>query len=479
MNDETNWEDLVDRHLRGELEEAEMERLAEELNRDLNVRHQFVQQASWDTELTEAIRETNGLNMDQIPPELTGSKTERVWASKPSTLQPLLAAAAVIIIALSIGLINQLTTPRTASVQNSRGVKDAEPSIATITGLSGAMIWTGDRGQTVQDITVGTELSGGTIEGLGPDSWFELKFHDGSTVMISGISLLTFADADQKKLRLREGRLSAKVSPQPDGKPMLIQTRNAFMEVLGTQFDLETDLASTELTVNEGKVNFKRLSDGSEVNVLAKHHVTTDTDEVLAPSLKPDSVHAWKSELRTNLGYGKWQPATEETPASLRAIPLIPPTSPNSTLYLSSLSVSRSDASPVVLLQKSKIIVRGQLSYATRVHFGIRVKYANGEFAGMYRGDLLAKQPLAMVEDSGKFEEVYSLEHFTIDPSVSERRQQKLAPKPDGLILDAIWAFTANGRPAGLAISEVEVVPPDQWDNIKGKRSRSLSEQSR
>ena len=147
--------------------------------------------------------------------------------------------------------------------------------------------------------------------------------------MISGTSLLTFADIGQKKMRLREGRLSANVEPQPVGKPMLIHTRSAVLKVLGTQFNVEAGLASTVLTVSEGKVNFRRLSDGSEVDVLAKHQVTTDTDDDLMPALSPDSVHAWKSQLQMKPGnYGKWRPANEQQPASLKAIPLIPPDAP-------------------------------------------------------------------------------------------------------------------------------------------------------
>jgi hypothetical protein len=377
-------------------------------------------------------------------------------------LRILLAAAAVIIVVLSAGLIYERAQSASRITENNKSMQRrvSSASIARITGLSGSLIWTGDRGQIVRNITVGTDLAGGTIEGMAPDSWFELRFRDGSTVMISGTSMLTFADLGQKQLRLREGRLSAKVVPQPDGKPMLIYTRSALLKVLGTQFDVEADLTSTVLNVSEGKVRLRRLSDGSEVDVLAKHHVTTDTDDDLLPVLVPDSVHAWKSQLHLKPGnYGKWQPATEQQQASLKAIPLIPPEFPDITLYLAGLSIHRSDGSPVVVLPGSKFVVRGRLRSEARVHVGIRVTYPNGEFAGMFRGDLHEKQPLATMDTNGRFEEVYNLQHFTIDPAVHDRKDE-LAARPDGLILDGVWAFTHTGSPSGLEVTEVELIPP-------------------
>ena len=52
-------------------------------------------------------------------------------------------------------------------------------------------------------------------------------------------------------------------------------------------------------------------------------------------------------------------------------------------------------------------------------------------------------------------------QHFTVDPAVRDR-QNELAAKPDGLILDGVWAFTHTGGPPGLEITEVEVIPPAQ-----------------
>ena len=55
MNDKNDWEELIDRHLRGELEESEKERLTELLDTNAAARQGFVEQVQWDTEFAEAL----------------------------------------------------------------------------------------------------------------------------------------------------------------------------------------------------------------------------------------------------------------------------------------------------------------------------------------------------------------------------------------------------------------------------------------
>ncbi|MCH8148762.1 MAG: FecR domain-containing protein [Planctomycetes bacterium] len=461
MNEKHDLEELMDRQLRGELDESETERLAELLDSDPTARREFVEHAQWDTRFAEVLREKDVEECaDAMFAERTATKHER----PPRITLPrlLLAVSAVVIVTLSVGLLYQQSSAnrRIAEITKVNQRPMAEPPIAKITGLSGTLIWTGDRGRIVRDVTVGTKLPGGTIEGMAPDSWFELEFNDGSTVMISGTTMLTFADAGQKELRLREGIFSANVVPQPEGKPMLIHTRSALLKVLGTQFGVEANLTSTVLNVSEGKVRVRRLSDGSEVDVPAKHQVVVEDDRDLTPELVPDSVHHWKSRLhRGPGGYGKWLPATAQQSGSQKATPFVPSKYPKVTLYLLSIPVSRSDSSPVVVQPDSQFVVRGRLNKRARVHFGIGVRHVNGEFAGKFRGDLGDRQPISELDSEGHFEAVYRLGDFTLDPCVRDRKD-KLAGKPEGLVLNAVWAFTHTGGPSGLEVTEVELIPP-------------------
>ena len=461
MSTNDNWEDLIERHLRDELTEPEMEQLAERLDSDPAARQLLVEEAVWDTRMADVLR---GTSSDDSPDLILANRgTDLAQQRSANTvLRVMLASAAVVIVALSAGLFQQRAQAerRIAEITANAAEARPQPSIAKVIGLSGSLIWTGDRGEIRRELKVGNELPGGTIEGVAPDSWFELQFNDGSTVMISGTSVLTFADAGQKVLRLKEGSLSARVEAQPDDRPMLVHTNTALLQVLGTRFKVEAGLASTALNVSEGKVRLKRLSDNREVDVPAQHRLIAEADNELIAISAPESVSEWTSDLHSKPdSYGKWQRPTNGQPASLKAIPLVPPSAPHVTLYLAGVTARRADDSPVVVQPGSRFIVRGRLQTEARVHFGIRVSHANGEMAGMFRGDLHKDQPLAATDSDGRFEEVYQLESFSIDPAVYDRKDE-LAAKPEGLILNAAWAFTHTGSPSGLKILEFELIPP-------------------
>ncbi len=479
MTDPTGWQ-LIEDWRNGVISDEDFASLQDLLRADAEVRQTLRRSMTMDsalrdraeaellapesdTEFAEALRESSQSSRDAGILAAERTITDGQWASKPAALRLMLAAAAVVIVALSAGLIYQLAYPKggTAETNNvATQPRVSDVSIARITGLSGSLIWTGDRGQIVRDVKVGTELAGGTIEGMSPDSWFELQFNDGSTVMISGTSMLTFANLGQKELRLREGIFSANVVPQPNGKPMLIHTPSTLLEVLGTQFDVEARLASTTLNVTEGKVRMRRLSDGREVDVPAKHRVIAEGGGELTLESVPEPVNHWKSQLHLRpRGYGKWLPATRQRAAAKKAIPLVPPDNPGLTLYLLGIPVSRSDGPPVVVRSDSQFVVRGRLNKPAKVHFGIAVSDVNGEFVGKFRGDLHGRQPISEPNENGQFEVVYQIGDFTLDPSVRDR-EEELAVRPDDLVLNGVWAFTLNGSPSGLEVTEVELISP-------------------
>jgi ferric-dicitrate binding protein FerR (iron transport regulator) len=462
MSTNDDWQELVDRHLRDELTEPEMERLAEWLDSNPAARQSFVEESLWDTRMAEVLRGGSDDETAQGFAVATASNLD-LQKSRNTVLRLMLAAAVAVIVVLSVGLYQQQAQAerRIAKIQSNSPEVKPEPSIAKIIGLSGLLIWTGDRGEIQRELVVGTELPGGTVEGVAPDSWFELQFNDGSTVMISGTSMLTFADAGQKVLRLKEGNLSASVEPQPADKPMLLHTHTAVLQVLGTRFDVEASLTSTALNVSEGLVRVRRLSDGGEVDVPAKHRLFTEADNELLPLGVPDAVYAWKSQLQLRPGgYGKWLPGNKQRVASQKAIPLVPPDQPDVTLYLLGIPVGSSQNSPVVVQQDSRFVVRGRLTKPAQVFFGIGMSQANGEFAGKFRGDKESQQPVTELDSDGRFEVVYRLSDFSLDPCVRDRKDE-LPARPDGLVLKHVWAFTHTGRPSGLEVTAVELIPPD------------------
>jgi ferric-dicitrate binding protein FerR (iron transport regulator) len=276
----SDFEQRIGAWLDGRISEAESETLQEELRESAESRATFDRFAQLDAVIRE-VAETESVGA------ISQASGSSVSITKPSTtlyFRASLAIAAGIIIALTATLYFRYA--------------NSSRSIARITGLNGSLTWIGDGGQIVQGtgspqtptrwsnvLSEGAEVPGGTIEGMAPDSWFELEFHDGSTVMISGDSILTFSDRGQKELRLKQGRFSASVMPQPAGKPMLIHTPSAVLKVIGTQFDVEAGPEFTMLYVREGKVQVRRVHDGRTVGVPANYRVVAAADSDMVPQL--------------------------------------------------------------------------------------------------------------------------------------------------------------------------------------------------
>jgi hypothetical protein len=447
MSDAHHWHELIDRHLRGELSEAEKEQLAERLDSDSAARKDFVEQVQWDMQIAEVLKESDDSRGLLHEPK-THLNQDNVFAAPTWTTitRTLLAVAAVIILVLASSLYFQRP--------------GAERPIATITGLNGSFQWTGDGGLVCQELGVGAELSGGTVEGMTPGCWFELEFNDGSTVTISGNSMLTFSDLGQKELHLKEGNVSGNVKPQPVGKPMLVFTRSAVLEVLGTQFDVEAGLSATMLNVSEGKVRVKRLSDGNTVEVRAKHRLIAAADRKMLPERVPDSVSRWRSQL--HLGpvgtQGKWSPATDVKSATLSAIPYT--TRLGKTIYTAAFGVSHGDKPPVTLQPTSRLRVRGRIASTSRVFFGVTVRHPNGEFAGNFQ----IMRPAVDFPGGQDFEVILHLRNFRLDPSLIGIRDT-LPSVPFDLVVEAMWCHTLD-KQAGLEITEVELLPPTEEDSL-------------
>lgn len=494
MSDARDWQELIDRHLRGELSESEQERLAELLDSDAAARKDFVEQVQWDTRLAEVLRESRGSlrepNVDQgadasfVEQPVNVATVARRWVgdsprsgdrsyggnTEPAALgqartttfmRALLAISAVIIVALIASLyFQQANTRRADRIAVQKPSVDAP--IARISGLSGPLQWTGDGGRVTYDLIAGAELSGGTIEGLAPGSWSELEFNDGSTATISGNSMLTFSDHGQKVLHLKQGNLSSDVKPQPAGKPMLIYTRSAMLEVLGTQFEVEAERAATTLNVSEGRVRVKRFSDGSTVDVPAEHRLIAAADRDMLPRPVPHSVSHWKSKL--SLGptrtQGKWTPGTDTQEAKLGAVPYTTPQ--GMTIYTTGLNVSYGDKPPVTLQPTSRLRVRGRIASPQKVYFGITVRQENGAFAGRFQ----TIRPADELPSGQDFEVTLHLREFRLDSSLAGLKQE-LPSDPFHLVVETIWCHTLD-KQAGLEISEVELelVPPAE-DELK------------
>ena len=105
--------------------------------------------------------------------------------------------------------------------------------------FDGLIAWKDSASGKDQKLDIGKKLGTGTLEGLSAKSWVEIKYLDGSKLIISGVSELEMSDNDGAKiLDLLRGDLSVDAKPQPKGKPMKVISPAARAEVLGTQFNV-------------------------------------------------------------------------------------------------------------------------------------------------------------------------------------------------------------------------------------------------
>jgi hypothetical protein len=341
-----------------------------------------------------------------------------------------------------------------------------ERNIAKVTGTGGEVAWTGNGGSVTTDLKRGSMLTGGTIEGTGPTSWVELEFLDGSRVTVAGDSRLTFSDLGQKVLHLKEGSVTSSVKPQQSDSPMLVYTRNAMLEVLGTEFEVDSDMDTTSLDVTEGKVRFKRLSDGQTVDVPANQRVRAASGVELSPQPIPTVANQWKSklELPYNL-FGKWTPKSETAPPRLKQVPHQHTTPDGEKIMTQTCGVfiSGGDSETVMLHADSKIRVRGIARLSQQAVFGVSARGAGGGFGGVFMtfepGAVFWKKlsdfnTMKSGDELTEFEVVLNAGEFLLSPELE--REQQFKDNPVDSIVDAFFCLSPFEE-SRMEIIEVEI----------------------
>jgi ferric-dicitrate binding protein FerR (iron transport regulator) len=429
-----DWQSVIARHLDGVASPDEVAELSGEIETDADTRKLYLQMAR-----VHATLAADDLPESSAEDEISCPACENLPGSGARSWRPLALSgiAAAVLIALTAGFL--LMRP------------SAEPTIATITKMNGALQWTGDGGRVVGDLKAGDPLHGGTLESLSADSWAVLTFRDESTITVVGKSVLTISEGKQKQIRLREGSVSARVVPQPPGRPMLIHTPTAKLEVLGTQLNVDAEATSTTLHVNEGRVRAIRLADGSVADVPSDHQVIVSASRraKLVVRRRPESVGLWKSRLPTGATYGQWIPGGKPTGGVLRAAPvLLNPEKDPITFHLAAISAGRGANRPVAPAAGGSFRIRGRIGTSGNIYFGLTMKHVKGGFAGKYV--TVRKVSLADKTDQ-RLEIELPIEDF--------RPQEKEFPaSPVGLELVDLWCLTYN-QDAELGITSVELLP--------------------
>jgi hypothetical protein len=146
--------------------------------------------------------------------------------------------------------------------------------------------------------------AGQEVRTAGRKSLAVIRYRDGTRIELGpGTTAVLMNPAGPRLLRgkpfgkgvfLSEGKLTADVRKQPVGKPMVLATDRAAVEVLGTRLVLSASPVSTRVAVSEGRVRVVRRSDGETALVGAGHSAVVSPGKPLkAKALILDGLVLW------------------------------------------------------------------------------------------------------------------------------------------------------------------------------------------
>ena len=152
-------------------------------------------------------------------------------------------------------------------------------------------------------VTEGMRLNEGALLSTdGITSFARISYDDGTSLVLAGSSaIVCSSNKGQKLIQVKRGQISASVSPQAPGKPLLIVTDTARMEVVGTNLAVSSSKSSTRLDVSEGKVKIQERSLGNQADVSAGNYAVANVGkkiEVLQQTIVPVT---WKLDFEKGL----------------------------------------------------------------------------------------------------------------------------------------------------------------------------------
>lgn len=371
MNAPSDREQLLMRYLDGRLTEAETRELSTGLREDAATR-------AWLREVAEQAVALGDLAREQ---RWQSPKTEvaeaKVVSVRFSVAAWLALAASVVVLGCAVGFWFG-------------GRHGAPREVVEVEDVTGALNWTGPTGELRAGLTVGLKLSAGTFETAAEGAMAMLRFADGTRVTLGNRTQVALAEDGQKQLRLKAGSLAFEVLPQPPGRPLLVRTPTATLEVLSTVFTVTAGADQTTLKVEEGRVRLERLTDGAVLDVTSQQTAVATLDHAerfqastgFAPSVRwrrtfeqPPKAN-WK---------GDWQPASGAELAFVRAVPCIAgQRGDGMPVYQFGVTARGNGAHLVTMAPDSLMRLRWRTAQPASLRVMLGVQKADGRFGGNF-----------------------------------------------------------------------------------------------
>jgi len=279
-------DDLIYRYLAGAIDETDHRRLENLLASNPNCGRRFAELSMQET-LLRGMGEAD-LAVECEPVDASSKRLRPIAQSRNPFWRTRLfggLAAAVVLIASGVYFYDAGQSGRTAL------------SVTVIEIRGSAIIQSGAKSANVIN---GVRLTPGDTLKTAADSDVRLQYPDNTLIDVlpgSELMLLDLPKNQQKRLRLQAGALLATVVKQPANLPLLINTPQADVTVVGTVFEVRVKEAETRLEVKEGTVRMMRLEDRAEVNVVSGQSATA-TPDITTPLTSiaiPDGTYVIKS----------------------------------------------------------------------------------------------------------------------------------------------------------------------------------------
>ncbi|MEQ2008831.1 MAG: FecR domain-containing protein [Limisphaerales bacterium] len=275
-------------------------------------------------------------------------------------------------------------------------VSRLEPAtLVEVEEVTGSLSWSSADGASRTLLKRGARAAAGGFEAAGDGSMAQLRFVDGTRLILGGTTQIAVSDTGHKRVQLRSGVLGADVRPQPPGHPLEIVTSTARLEVVGTKFSVRAEGDVTVLNVETGRVLLHRLRDGRAVEVGENESALVSLGiEELRPTLPRAQPTTWRHSFTAPpppYWSGEWLPATADTPARAKAILRV---------YRNLLDGAPAVRHCVVALSDSRGMSLSKLTPASVLRARVRttapgtiwvfitVLHANGVFAGNFETNL-------------------------------------------------------------------------------------------
>lgn len=349
-----------------------------------------------------------------------------------------------------------LLVAATALFLNRDGRRSIE--VVQVEEITGSLSWTGVNGEVRSGVEKGMRLAAGNFQSADEAGTAVLQFDDGTRLTLGGGVDLLLADDGQKRVHLKSGTLGVEVRPQPKGRPLLIRTPTATLEVVGTVFSVTAAPEQTTMNVQEGRVRLERLADGAEVEVPANHVATasleTGTPLVARRSAMPPTT--WRTDFSqspTAGSRGDWVPTSAIDAAHVKAVPMIVGRRNGAPIVHYGVSLrdaSQPNAGAFVSVAERSVL---RLRYRTAIPRGLLLFCITQRPGGAFGGNF----ELSLPADAGAPDkDGWRLVDVPLAAMRALQPQRALHPSGNGI---SHLSVKTLDRAAGLEVAEMSIAP--------------------